>query len=125
MVCVNGLAATGTNVPNSQDQRRAIGMATVVTATTDTAFQQLVDVMLRHGIGGIPVVDEHGWPIGIVTEADLVSKEAYGRRRRRLLDVAAARPARRLRRRFRHIVGAQWRRDAPRRSLESRSRSPR
>jgi predicted transcriptional regulator len=43
--------------------------------------------MLDHGISGIPVVDAAGRPIGIVTEADLVSKEAFGGRRR-LLEVA-------------------------------------
>jgi CBS-domain-containing membrane protein len=62
---------------------------TVVTAIADTSFQRLVDLMLQHGISGIPIVDDRHHPIGIVTEADLVSKEAYGARRRPL-DVAAA-----------------------------------
>jgi CBS domain-containing protein len=63
--------------------------APVVTATTDATFQQLVDLLLRHGVSGVPIVDDRRRPIGIVTEADLVSKEAYGARRRPL-DVAAA-----------------------------------
>jgi CBS domain-containing protein len=62
---------------------------TVVTATTETPFPELVDLMLRNGISGIPVVDGRHHPIGMVTETDLVSKEAYPGRRR-LLDVAAA-----------------------------------
>jgi CBS-domain-containing membrane protein len=68
---------------------RDVMTTTVVTATADTPFQRLVDLMLRHGISGIPIVDDRHHPIGIVTEADLVSKEAYGARRRPL-DVAAA-----------------------------------
>jgi len=61
----------------------------VVTATPEMSFQQLVDVMLRHGVSSVPIVDSEWRPIGIVTEADLVAKEAFGARRR-LLDVAAA-----------------------------------
>jgi CBS domain-containing protein len=68
---------------------RDVMTRTVVTATVDAPFQRLVDLMLRHGVSGIPIVDGHRRPIGIVTEADLVAKEAYGARRR-LLDVAAA-----------------------------------
>jgi CBS domain-containing protein len=66
---------------------RDVMTTTVVTATLDTPFQTLVDLMMRHGVSGIPIVDAERRPIGIVTEADLVSKEAYGARRR-LLDVA-------------------------------------
>jgi CBS domain-containing protein len=62
---------------------------TVVTASPGTPFQRLVDLMLHHGVSGLPIVDDARRPIGIVTEADLVSKEAYGARRRPL-DVAAA-----------------------------------
>jgi CBS domain-containing protein len=68
---------------------RDVMTKTVVTASIDAPFQELVDLMLRHGVSGIPIVDEQRRPVGIVTEADLVSKEAYGARRR-LLDVAAA-----------------------------------
>jgi len=56
---------------------RDIMTTTVVTAITDTTFQELVDRMLRHGVSGIPVVDGEHRPIGIVTEADLIAKEAY------------------------------------------------
>jgi CBS domain-containing protein len=61
----------------------------VVSVGPDASFRELVGLMLDNGISGIPVVDENRRPIGIVTEADLVSKEAYGGRRR-VLDVAAA-----------------------------------
>jgi len=63
--------------------------STAVTATPDTPFPELVDQLLRHGVSGLPVVDEDGHLVGIVTEADLVSKEAYGGRRRRVLELLA------------------------------------
>jgi CBS-domain-containing membrane protein len=63
---------------------RDVMTTTVVTAGPDTPFVQLVDLMLRHGISGIPILDDDENLIGIVTEADLVSKEAYGGRRRPL-----------------------------------------
>lgn len=56
---------------------RDIMTTTVVTATSETTFQELVDRMLRHGVSGIPIVDAGHRPIGIVTEADLIAKEAY------------------------------------------------
>src|SRR5262249_32485278 len=59
----------------------------VVTCRPDATFQQLVGLMLDHGISGIPVVDDAGRPLGIVTQADLVSKKAFDGRRR-LLQVA-------------------------------------
>jgi CBS-domain-containing membrane protein len=45
--------------------------------------------MLHHGISGLPVVDDQHHLVGMVTEADLVSKEAYGGRRRRVLELLA------------------------------------
>lgn len=68
---------------------RDIMTSTVVTAAPDTPFPELVDRLLHNGISGLPVVDEGGHLVGIVTEADLVSKEAYGGRRRRALDLIA------------------------------------
>lgn len=60
-----------------------------VTAVPDTPFPDLVDRLLANAVSGLPVVDGAGRPVGIVTEADLVSKEAYGHRRRRALGVLA------------------------------------
>ena len=60
-----------------------------VTAGPDTPFPELVDTLLAHAVSGLPVVDADGRLAGIVTEADLVSKEAYGHRRRRALGVLA------------------------------------
>jgi CBS domain-containing protein len=66
---------------------------TVVTATPRTTFHELVDLMVRHGVSGLPIVDECNRPIGVVSEADLVAKAAFGTARHRLLDVLTGRVA--------------------------------
>ena len=47
----------------------------VITVSPDTLFRNIVAIMLQHGISGLPVVDEDGRLLGIVTEADLLLKE--------------------------------------------------
>lgn len=61
----------------------------VVTVTPDAKFADLVDRLLTANVSGLPVVDARGSLVGIVTEADLVSKEAYGYRRRRPLGLVS------------------------------------
>jgi CBS domain-containing protein len=61
----------------------------VVTVAPDTTFADIVDALLVNDISGLPVVDADGQLLGMVTEADLVSKEAYGYRRRRALGLVA------------------------------------
>ena len=60
---------------------------TVVTATEDTPLPDLIDQMVGHGISGIPIVNHESVLVGIVTEADLISKVAYGGTHRRPLAV--------------------------------------
>jgi CBS domain-containing protein len=59
----------------------------VVTATEDTPLPELIDDMVRYGISGVPVVDTESRLIGIVTEADVMTKPAYGGTQRRSLAV--------------------------------------
>lgn len=61
----------------------------VVTATPASPLPELVDLMLRYGISGVPIVDEDARLIGIVTEADLLSKPAFGGEHRRKLAALA------------------------------------
>lgn len=69
---------------------RDVMTSTVVTVTPGTPFPEVLDTLLRYGVSGVPVVDEDGHLVGIVTEADLVSKQAYGgHRRRRALELLA------------------------------------
>jgi CBS domain-containing protein len=50
----------------------------------------LVDLLIEHDIGALPVVDDGGNVIGIVTETDLTSKLAYGDEKRGALSAIAA-----------------------------------
>ncbi|MEO8477171.1 MAG: CBS domain-containing protein [Actinomycetota bacterium] len=49
---------------------------TVATASEDTPFKQLVRVMREHRVSAVPVVDSDGSIVGVVSEADLLLKEA-------------------------------------------------
>lgn len=57
----------------------------LVAVTPNTPFRDLAEMMLHHEIGAIPVIDDTGDLIGLITEADLITKQAYGDRRRHLL----------------------------------------
>jgi CBS domain-containing protein len=61
----------------------------VLTVGPEASFAEIVDALLTRGVSGLPVVDDSGRLLGIVTEADLVSKEAYGPGRRRALGLLA------------------------------------
>ena len=54
---------------------REIMTTPVITVSPDTLFGNIVAIMLQHRISGLPVVDESGRLVGIVTEADLLLKE--------------------------------------------------
>ena len=43
----------------------------VVTVTATTPIREAAQLMLTHKIGGLPVIDPQGHPIGMLTEADL------------------------------------------------------
>jgi len=57
----------------------------VVAVTPNTPFRDVAELMLHHEIGAIPVIDDTADLIGLITEADLITKQAYGDRRRHLL----------------------------------------
>jgi CBS domain-containing protein len=44
----------------------------------DTSYKELVERMLARNVSGLPVVDEQGSLVGIVTEADVIRKQAWG-----------------------------------------------
>jgi CBS domain-containing protein len=48
----------------------------VVTVRPDTSFKEITSVLSSHGISAVPVADEHGAPLGLVSEADLLRKQA-------------------------------------------------
>lgn len=61
----------------------------VVTVREDTPFKDIVELLVEHRISGVPVVDANGLLVGMVTEADLVSKKAFDLHNRRPLAAVA------------------------------------
>ncbi|HZD72775.1 MAG TPA: CBS domain-containing protein, partial [Actinomycetota bacterium] len=49
----------------------------VVTVSEQTPFTELVRLMAVHKISALPVVDDQGVVIGVVSGADLLRKEEY------------------------------------------------
>jgi CBS-domain-containing membrane protein len=76
----------GAKEPSMRTLRvRDVMKARVLAVTPSTPFRDVAELMLRHGIGAVPVVDDAGGLVGLISEVDLLSKEAYGGRRRRFL----------------------------------------
>ncbi|MFC4907019.1 CBS domain-containing protein [Actinomadura gamaensis] len=50
----------------------------VVAANPATTFRELVERLEGHRIGGMPVIDEDGHVLGVVSETDLLPREAAG-----------------------------------------------
>ena len=48
---------------------------TVVTVTPETPLKDVAELLLERGISGAPVCDDEGVVVGVVSEADIVSKE--------------------------------------------------
>jgi CBS domain-containing protein len=48
----------------------------VISVAPTARFKEIVRVMTEHRISAVPVVDEHGGLVGIVSEEDLIQKEA-------------------------------------------------
>jgi CBS domain-containing protein len=55
----------------------AVMTSQVVTARPATPFHELVRLLEQHHIGALPVADDTGRLVGIVSEADLLVKEGY------------------------------------------------
>lgn len=49
----------------------------VVTAETTTPFKDLVDLMVGEQVSALPVIDRRGTLLGVVSEADLLCREAH------------------------------------------------
>jgi len=48
----------------------------VITISKDATLAELAKLLIKNKISGVPVVDEKGELVGIVTEADLIIKES-------------------------------------------------
>ncbi|PJE95119.1 hypothetical protein CUT44_26135 [Streptomyces carminius] len=55
----------------------AVMTADVVTATPGTPFKRITELLARHGISGLPVVDDDDKVLGVVSESDLLNHQAH------------------------------------------------
>ena len=62
---------------------REVMTAPAITVGPDATFAEISDLLLTRHVSGLPVVDGGGHLLGVVSESDLISKEAYGPRRAR------------------------------------------
>lgn len=62
-------------------QAKDIMTVNVISVSKDTPIHDVVGLLLKHRISAVPVVDEMGVVVGIVSEGDLLRDEATGRRR--------------------------------------------
>src|ERR1700680_1151107 len=73
------MATDGTNWRSRRLSVEDVMTREVVTASPDTSFKQLEQLMAEHRISAMPVVDAEGVALGVVSEADLLLKtEAAG-----------------------------------------------
>jgi CBS domain-containing protein len=52
----------------------AVMTSDVFAVRADVSLEALTDVLLERGIGGAPVVDEEGRPVGVVSKTDLLDQ---------------------------------------------------
>jgi CBS domain-containing protein len=55
----------------------------VITARRGSSLQETIKTMLEHGISGLPVVDDGGRPVGMLSEGDLLRRSELGTERKR------------------------------------------
>ena len=53
----------------------------VLSVTADMTLRQIAGILVTNGIGGVPVVDGGGVPIGMVTEGDLIAVDVNNKRK--------------------------------------------
>jgi len=72
----------------------------VVTVKPDTPVADVVDLLIEHDISALPVVDDEGNVIGIISESDLMRREELGTEKHRPRWIEAMTPASTLAREF-------------------------
>ena len=55
----------------------------VVTAKPDDAVADAIKLLIKHDVSALPVVDDAGHVIGVISEADLVHREEIGTEKHR------------------------------------------
>lgn len=55
----------------------------VLTVRSDCPLQEAIATMLEHGVSGLPVVDDYGLPVGMLSEGDLLRRTELDTEHRR------------------------------------------
>ena len=63
-------------MPNPHKVREVM-TADVASVKRSTAFKDIAELLSARRISAVPVLDDHGMIIGIVSQGDLLPKEAY------------------------------------------------
>jgi CBS-domain-containing membrane protein len=61
---------------------RDVMVSPVVTVKASSSVKELAKTLLKHGISGVPVVDDQGKLVGVVSEGDLLHRAEAGTERR-------------------------------------------
>ena len=77
----------------------------VISVGENTCFKDIAEVLLTHAVSALPVVDDDGHVVGVVSEADLLHKEEL---REQFLGEGYQRTPRRARSCVRARPGARW-----------------
>lgn len=72
-------------------QARDLMTSDVLTVTPDTSVKRIAELLVAHGVSAVPVVEQDGTPIGIISETDLVARSGLPGQGRRpwIVDVLA------------------------------------
>lgn len=62
---------------------RDVMTAAVVSVNADAPVNRIAELMVENGISAVPVVDDTGAPIGIVSDGDLITRDEEARLQRR------------------------------------------
>jgi len=74
---------------NDTTKVRELMSSPAITVHPETPWAEIVDTLVRNNINGVPVVNDDGQLVGIVSESDLVLSAAYGKSDRRALALVA------------------------------------
>jgi CBS domain-containing protein len=77
----SGLGLAEINYLTAQIRVAAVMTRKLVTVSQNATIGQAAELMLNHAIGGLPVLDEKGKLVGILTESDIFRLVVHGWRR--------------------------------------------
>jgi CBS-domain-containing membrane protein len=90
---------TGGGIAMSRWKVKDVMTTDVVSVHEDAGFKEIVDLLIGRGVRAVPVVNDHNYVVGVVSEADLLHKVEYssGALAARLFERRRQRTARRRR----------------------------